>query len=131
LESNEKRAAAMAAFEGGYADLDALDATSYTDVDEFQGDVESILEAVASNLNEAAEMWRESASNIEDGFGHATSQSEEYEGYADEVESVACDVEALWNDIDSPAEDDVLVDWIVETIEALTSALGDAEGSLP
>jgi hypothetical protein len=56
-------------------------------------DVESILSSAADEIRELAEQRRESASNIEDGFGHATYQSEQLESDADELESWADEVE--------------------------------------
>lgn len=56
-------------------------------------DVTSVLEWVADEVRGLVEEKRESASNIEDGFGHPTSQSEELEGIADELESWADDIE--------------------------------------
>jgi hypothetical protein len=57
-------------------------------------DVESILSSAADEIRELAEQRRESASNIEDGFGHATYQSEQLESDADELESWADEVES-------------------------------------
>lgn len=54
-------------------------------------DLESIWENAADELRELAEEFRESASNIEDGFGHATYQSEEMEEKGDSLEGVADD----------------------------------------
>lgn len=55
-------------------------------------DLTGIAESVADEIREMAEELRESAQNIEDGFGHATSTSDELnergdamEGYADEI----------------------------------------------
>lgn len=48
----------------------------------------------ASEIRELAEEKRESASNIEDGFGHATYQSDELNQTADDLESWADDVES-------------------------------------
>lgn len=56
-------------------------------------DVTALLEQVAEDIRALAEEKRESASNIEDGFGHTTSQSEELESIADELETWADDVE--------------------------------------
>ena len=56
-------------------------------------DVTAVLEQVADAIRELAEEKRESARNIEEGFGHATSQSEELEGIADELDGWADDVE--------------------------------------
>jgi hypothetical protein len=48
---------------------------------------------VAEGVREVAEEYRESASNMEEGFGHATSMTEELEEKADELDSWADDVE--------------------------------------
>lgn len=56
-------------------------------------DVEGILSEAAEAIRELAEQRRESAQNIEDGFGHATYQSEQLESDADELESWADEVE--------------------------------------
>jgi rubrerythrin len=62
--------------------------------------VQDALQAMADEVRDLAEQRRESASNIEEGFGHATYQSEELEqqaedldGWADELENA--DVPAL------------------------------------
>ena len=60
---------------------------------ESQDDVSAVLTEVADAVRELAEEKRESASNIEDGFGHPTSQSEELQGTADELDSWADDIE--------------------------------------
>lgn len=48
-----------------------------------------VFESAASDVEDIAEMHRESAQNIEDGFGHPTSQSEEFNEKADQVEQAA------------------------------------------
>lgn len=135
LESNEKRAAAMAAFEAAYGSLDSIEnnAADYTDAEEVLDDMRDICSALADGLGEAADLWRESASNIEDGFGHPTMVSEEMEEHADEVESVQSEVEQAAETVTGYAEDDdnTLADWIPEAVDELRQLLGDAEGSLP
>lgn len=54
---------------------------------ETEDDVQSALDDAGSAIEELAEEKRESASNIEEGFGHPTEKSEELEGIADELES--------------------------------------------
>lgn len=56
-----------------------------TDVDS----VKELLEAVAEGYREAAEAARESAQNMEDGFGHPTSLSDELNERADSIEAAA------------------------------------------
>jgi len=132
LESNDKRAAAMAAFEGGYSDLEATEPAGFDNPENFLDSLREITNAVAENLREAGEMWREAASNIEDGFGHPTSMSEEFESYADDVDGVADEVEGLVDELNDPAEDDEdFASWADEKISDLIAALGDCEGNLP
>jgi len=56
-------------------------------------DVVSALADVAEAIRELAEESRESAQNIEEGFGHPTSQSEEAEERADNLDSWADEIE--------------------------------------
>ena len=56
------------------------------------GDIRSALEEFAGVVNEVAQEYRDSASNIEEGFGHTTSQSEELESKADDLEGWAEEV---------------------------------------
>lgn len=60
---------------------------------ESQEDAQAIAGAAAESIRELAEEKREAASNIEGGFGHATSQSEELEGQADTLATWADEVE--------------------------------------
>jgi hypothetical protein len=60
-------------------------------------------EAKAEEIRELAEEKRESAANIEDGFGHATYQSEELEETASDLDSWADDLE----NVELPDPDDV------------------------
>ncbi len=142
LESNEKRAAAMAAFEEGYDDLSNLrdtdTATTTVDGEEvvfdpeaFVEEIKSVLGAIAENVREAGELWREAASNIEDGFGHPTSMSEEFEGYADDVEGVADEIDNIEPDeYDADQWDDVQ-QWLEATVDSAVDEMGSAEGNLP
>lgn len=70
----------------------AEDALAAWDRETWQ-DLADILDNLAEGLRAGAEVWRESASNIEAGFGHATSMSEELEGRADDLESQADDLD--------------------------------------
>ena len=56
-------------------------------------DVEAILSQAAEEIRGLAEEKRESAGNIEDGFGHSTYVSDELNEVADSLESWADDVE--------------------------------------
>lgn len=79
---------------------DALDEWDREDVSGLQG----IMEDFASNIREAAESYRESATNIEDGFGHSTYQSEELAEKADAIDAAADEAESV--DLDEFDEDE-------------------------
>jgi len=64
-------------------------------------DLSAELETFSEQVTEVAEMYRESAQNIEDGFGHSTWQSEELESKADEVESWADEIHEFAAGIES------------------------------
>lgn len=68
------------------------DATTAT-IDSVE-DATSVLEQAAQEIRDLAEQKRESAQNIEDGFGHPTYQSEELEQQADDLEGWADEVES-------------------------------------
>jgi hypothetical protein len=75
-----------------------------TTVEEFQGALEEAHDAVV----EIAEEKRESAENIESGFGHETEQSTELAEIADELDSWADAIDAAKSDIPDmpePGED--------------------------
>ena len=68
-------------------------------------DVQSALDEAAASVEEIVEQKREAASNIEEGFGHATSSSEQLEEIADQLESWASEISGA--DIpDLPEPDD-------------------------
>jgi hypothetical protein len=74
---------------------------------ESEDDVTSALEAVAEQIRELAAEKEEAASNMEEGFGHPTGQSEELaeqaqtlEDWADEIESVEVPELAAADDVD-------------------------------
>ena len=56
-------------------------------------EVQEALDDVAGAIRELAEESRETASNIEDGFGHATQQSEDAEARADDLDGWADEIE--------------------------------------
>jgi hypothetical protein len=65
----------------------ALDGVDNTD------DVQSALDDAAQEIKDIAEEKRESASNIEEGFGHETSASQELNDVADQLDDWAGEVE--------------------------------------
>jgi len=74
-------------------------------------DVQSCLDDAAASVREIAEEKRESASNIEDGFGHPTSASEELEQVADDLDGWADEIEST--DIPELPEPDPTSKWYV------------------
>ncbi len=58
-------------------------------------DVRGALEEAANSIREIAEEKRESATNIEEGFQHATYQSDELNDQADNLESWADEIESV------------------------------------
>lgn len=83
-------------------------------------DLRSILDDAAEGLRSGAEVWRESASNIEDGFGHPTYQSEELNERADTLDSSADELANVdleeWDEdaARSEVEADVLAEYLGE-----------------
>lgn len=89
-------------------------------------DLKTALESAGSEAREVADEYRESAQNIEDGFGHETSMSEEInekaesvDSWADELEQVDLD-ESCERDDDAP--NDVLSDWQDEQAQKIEDA---------
>jgi hypothetical protein len=124
LETNDKRATAMAAFENLYDNLGSLLTDAENDPDfDLEDAVSSALTDAADEVEQAAEMWRESQQAIEDGFGHATYQSDEMAERADEYDGVAQSLQA----IDTTPDDDQPVD---EYIERIRDEVSSAEGDL-
>lgn len=83
---------------------------------------EAVADAVhsaAEYVREAADGYTESATNIEDGFGHPTYQSEELQGKGEALTSQADDLDTWEPDTEQPVRDDDTddADWgeIVDT----------------
>lgn len=77
--------------------------TTFESTDE----VQELLNSAAEAIREIAEEKREGASNIEDGFGHSTYQSDELNDIADQLDSWADDVEGVsLTDYPEPEEAD-------------------------
>jgi len=83
-------------------------------------DVQSALDDAAASVREIAEEKRESASNIEDGFGHPTSASEELEQVADDLDGWADEIESV--DIPELPEPEPITKWYVNGPEAQSLA---------
>lgn len=68
---------------------ESFNGTTFESTDE----VQELLNDAAERVREIAEEKREGASNIEDGFGHETQQSQELNDVADQLDSWADDIE--------------------------------------
>ena len=84
---------ALRAFERDY-DLDALRGAA---------------EDAGSEVRAAGEAYRESADNIESGFGHETEQSQEFAQKADNLESKADEIESCISDLEAFDEEGVKI----------------------
>lgn len=70
-------------------------------------DATSARDEAASAIRELAQEKRESASNVEEGFGHPTEQSEELAGIAEQLDSWAEEIEEVEiPDVPEPEEQD-------------------------
>lgn len=73
---------------------------------ESEEDCRAELESFAQTVREVGEEYTESASNIEEGFGHSTFQSEELTERAEALESWADELESWSPDAEEPDEID-------------------------
>lgn len=80
---------------------DALGAWDQESVD----DLRSILTDLAEGVREAGQVYRESAENMESGFGHSTSMSEELTEKADALDGAADEIENMESDFEEWDED--------------------------
>jgi hypothetical protein len=67
-------------------------------------DVRSALEAAADCVREVAQMFEESADNMEDGFGHETEKSTELRERGEELSGHADEIEDYMNDLPEQPE---------------------------
>jgi hypothetical protein len=87
-------------------------------------DVQAALDDLAGAIKELAEESRTSAASMEDGFGHATSQSEEAESRADELDGWADDIKSVdIPDLPEPEER-----WFVTNGDGVPSDLFEEDG---
>lgn len=106
LESNEKRGVAYGACEDAHDAVDTIDgvlplqeggvpieAPIEVRAKYVMDEVGDIFTALAEGIEGAAEMWRESATNIEEGFGHETERSSEMNDHAEVYSDVASEAE--------------------------------------
>lgn len=79
-------------------------------IEAFRGDhdsdsLRSALETAAEDVRQVAEEYRESAQNIEDGFGHSTQQCDDLNERADAVEAGADQIESAAGDLEDFEEE--------------------------
>lgn len=79
-------------------------------------DIESALEEFASNVEQVADEYQESADNIEEGFRYPTGQSEELVEKADSLRNWAEEVRSAYQDIDEDAKGDDLQSSVEDAI---------------
>lgn len=106
LASNDREATVLAAMEGVEDQIDATDKSNLADL-------VTTLQSAAEEIRGVGEEYQESAQNIEEGFGHSTSQSEEIadkasqiEDLASELENAASEIEDLENRVGALQEDE-------------------------
>lgn len=92
-------------------------------------DLVAALDQGASDAREVAEAFRESAENLESGFGHPTSQSEELASNGDEVDGWADELEQLSSGLE-PANDVHGFDPVVWR-DGIVNQITDVIGALP
>ena len=71
------------------------------DASDEPGTLAEAMRSAAEAVREGSEIRREAASNIEDGFGHPTTQSEEFEATADGLEFKADELDGEADEIES------------------------------
>lgn len=99
LTGNDKLQQLYAVQEDIQAWIDMINiTTTKEDLDEFMSEC-------VTTVEEVAEMYRESASAIEDGFGHTTTQSEDAEANADACDEWAMALGQVTDDISDWDED--------------------------
>jgi len=151
LESNEKRSQAYAAIEDAQEAVEAItgdfkvadDPTSNVEDTDYETRARLVMEqitdigvALAEGINEAAELWRESASNIEDGFGHETERSAEMNEHADTYEEVANEAESITDQVSEwlePDEGDMADEfdaWLEQAKQEAIEAIDNLYGTL-
>ena len=101
----------------------AVDGFSIEDA-ESEDDVQSALDDVAAAIEELAEESATSASSMEDGFGHSTSQSEEAAERAESLETWAGEI----NDVTIPDLPEPEPRWFVTNGDGVPSDLFEEDG---
>lgn len=101
---------------------------------ESEDDVQAAQDEAAQTVRDIAEEKREAAQNTEEGFGHATSQSDELNDIADQLDSWADEIEGEdipeFPEADEEAEDEVSEEERLENWrEELTGSLAAVDES--
>lgn len=92
------------------------------------GDLQAILSDAAEGVREGAQAYEESAQNMEDGFGHATSMSEELQEKAQTLNDAADELENI--DLEDFNEDDVREEYRTEAEESIREEMaGELENN--
>jgi chromosome segregation ATPase len=99
-ESNEAASQVWAAMEQLEEGIEAWKASP------FESTMSDCTNTAAEVIREAADLRREAATNLEEGFGHPTSQSEELEEKGDEYDDWADQLEQVGEEVDSLMEQD-------------------------
>lgn len=134
LTSSPHLATIYAAQEDAEVSLAMLSVSSIDEVEDVAIQLEEIAGEFADQLQSAVESYEESASNIEDGFGHETYQSEELRQKSEDVQSWADEAEQHQvdrfdaSDIEHLEDDDeeieaALEDWLQGQIDNLTDII--------
>jgi len=105
---------------------DAQAAVDFSAAEDFDG-IRQELETFAETVREVAEEYNESAQNIEDGFGHATYQSDELRERGEALESWADEIEQ-W---DFSGEEPDEGDYETTDDEAYEAAVGEWQANEP
>jgi hypothetical protein len=131
LSGNPKTSALLALGEAADDALGQLSEPATFDEAEtlFSSTLPGIAQEAAESIMEVVEMYRESSEAIEEGFGHPTWQSEEFEDAASELEYWSDEVSAV--DIEEPEEiddddednDEPFMDWFTTAVDAVTDVL--------
>lgn len=126
LTSNDKLSSLYAIQERIEDEASAWGLLESTDL----ADLVTALDDAAVEAREVADDYRETAENLEQGFGHSTSQSEEIASNGDEVDGWADELEQLSSELEPayPDQDD----WDEAAWrDGIAGQISDVVGSLP
>lgn len=132
LEGNYKIGMLMEAQEDAEDRLGELARpTTVADCESWLEELSSIRDDAAQAVRDVAEEYRQSASNIVDGFGHETEASYQQEEWADQVEASADEIDDVdFDEAPDPEDDPEEADidsWADNCVSALTEAIEGIE----